>query len=339
MKRTGTLGIALLVLATAACTSNPQRASKGSSMDDTGGTGGTSSGGGGSGGSPTTGGAGRTGTAGTTGGGGGSTGSAGTTGGGGSGMQPTDAAMGGGTDAARDLRATADVILPDATTVGDAGAFGGGASRCAAGNFLLCEDFENGIDATKWGVSRPGGSTLMVDTVRPARGGRSLHLKHTGLGGPNIIQRKIFPIAGNSFYMRMFVWFVNPVMGGHFSLAQGQGSGSSDVARFGGISQRLGVGSDGGPSGDWTDTDNVVLPSGKWLCLEWRYDGPQNMFQGWWDDVERTRLHTGVTRHAAYRMPTFSSVWFGWVLYNVSQTMEMFIDEIAIDTKPIGCTR
>jgi len=43
-------------------------------------------------------------------------------------------------------------------------------------------------------------------------------------------------------------------------------------------------------------------------------------------------------------MPTFNSLWFGYWLYAGSipgqmEAQELWIDEIAVDFKPLGCTK
>jgi hypothetical protein len=38
-------------------------------------------------------------------------------------------------------------------------------------------------------------------------------------------------------------------------------------------------------------------------------------------------------------MPAFDSLWFGWWMYNRKEPQELWIDELAVDDKPIGCSR
>ena len=59
----------------------------------------------------------------------------------------------------------------------------------------------------------------------------------------------------------------------------------------------------------------------------------------WQDDVERTALNVGAKQHAGFVMPPFTSLWFGWQTYSNQAPGEVWIDEIAIDSKPIGCAR
>jgi hypothetical protein len=36
---------------------------------------------------------------------------------------------------------------------------------------------------------------------------------------------------------------------------------------------------------------------------------------------------------------TASALWFGWWMYNLAEPQEIWIDEIAVDYKPIGCAK
>ncbi len=221
---------------------------------------------------------------------------------------------------------------------GGLGSFGyGGPSRYASG-VELCESFENGLDATLWSTTRTGDADVVVDAMHAARGAKALHVKTTaGSGHAFITERRTFPAAGNNLYVRMFVWFEDDITTqGHFTLAEGAGTGTAALARFGGQFKEFGVGSDLGASGDWTDHDTVVIPSKKWLCLEFEFQGSANMFRVRSDDVARPALDTGVNRHSGFVMPELTSLWFGWWMYNATEPQEAFIDEIVVDDKPIG---
>jgi len=231
-----------------------------------------------------------------------------------------------------------------AGAAGGAGTFGiSGPTRCAA-TLPLCESFENGIDGNLWKTTMVGDATVSVDSTHAARGTKALHVKTVAGGGSNfayIKETKTFPATNNVLYGRMFVWFEDALTtDGHFSLAEGAGTGTPAVIRFGGQFKAFGVGTDGGDSGDWTDSDRTKLvPTQTWICAEFQFDGPNNTFHVWWDDMERPMLTTGVSEHAMFTMPAFNSLWFGWWMYNLAEPQEIWIDEIAVDYKPIGCAK
>ena len=227
-------------------------------------------------------------------------------------------------------------------TVGGAGGFGlGGPSRCATSGALFCEDFENGLDAAKWTTTKSGDATAVVDETHAARGKKALHVRTAaGAGFAYIQEKKTFPIKDNMVFGRMYVWFDDAITtDGHFSLAEGSGTGTKALIRFGGQNQAFGVGTDLGPSGDWTDKDNTLIPNKKWLCMEFQFKSDTNEFRVWWDDKELTTLRSGPSKHANFTMPQFTSLWFGWWMYNKQEPQDLWIDDIAVNNQPIGCVK
>jgi hypothetical protein len=234
-------------------------------------------------------------------------------------------------------------------TTGSGGAAGGatgfgygGPSRCATAGLPFCEDFESGsLNTATWTTTRNGDTTIAVDTTKAARGTHALHIKTTAGDWAYIKETKSFPATNNILHGRMFVWFEDDITtDGHFSLAEGAGTGTPGVSRFGGQFKVFGVGSDGGPSGDWTNHDDTKkVVSKTWICAEFQFKGDTHEFKVWWDDVERTAARSGPAKYPNFVMPTFNSLWFGWWMYNIKEPQELWIDEIAVDYKPIGCTK
>jgi hypothetical protein len=240
--------------------------------------------------------------------------------------------------------ATSDAA-PEAAAMevsGGDGDFGlAGPSRCGSAGVALCESFEDGLDATIWSSTKTGDGTVTVDELHAARGSKALHVRTANGGGHAFItERRSFPATSAMLYGRMFVWLEDDITtSGHFSIAEGKGTGTGAAIRFGGQFKSFGVGTDQGASGDWTDRDNKPVPSKTWMCLEFQFKGDSNEFHVWWDDVERPALHVGASRHGGFTMPAFTSLWFGWWMYNAQEPQDLWIDEIAIDSKPIGCTK
>jgi hypothetical protein len=269
---------------------------------------------------------------------GGTSGSAGTAG--------TTATPTGGTTAPTDASvpdagqagATADASVVDA---GGTGPFGyTGASRCATSGALLCESFENGLDSAVWTPLIDGTGTATIDDVHAFRGTKALHINVTGTGHKAAIsETKTFPVTGNVLYARMFLWFDTFTTTAHFTMAEAPQTAAGAWIRFGGQGGHFGVGTDHGASGDWLQQDTTPVPTKQWTCMELAFRGDTNEFHVWQDDVERTALNIGATKHAGFVMPPFTSLWFGWQTYSNQAPGEVWIDEIAIDDKPIGCTK
>jgi hypothetical protein len=132
------------------------------------------------------------------------------------------------------------------------------------------------------------------------------------------------------------------------------GDGNDSEIRVGGqfnpqVDKNLfGVGTDGGPTGDWTNLDGddgaKPVPVQTWVCLEWMHKGDTSETKFWWDGVEHPSLATTESMHGGsddpYTLPDFKSIWFGWWLYQedpVPDHYDVWIDEIAVDYARIGC--
>jgi hypothetical protein len=231
-----------------------------------------------------------------------------------------------------------------------------GASRCETSGLLFCDDFEgNTIDLTRWSVARLVPNVVELSTDQAARGKKSLHLRAQN-NMAYVSTRKPFPIANNTYWARMFVRVArfSTVSYAHWTMAEAAGKGDGSVIRVGGqyasnVSQnRWGVGSDRGPTGDWTTHD--ADPAGKpaqpavntWVCLEWLHDGANDVTKFFVDAIEHPSLGTTKDKHGGnkvpYVMPEFESVWFGWWQYQGDpMPFDVWIDEIAIDGMRIGC--
>ncbi|HEY3494601.1 MAG TPA: hypothetical protein VGK73_07940 [Polyangiaceae bacterium] len=231
-----------------------------------------------------------------------------------------------------------------------------GDSRCSS-DFLLCEDFEAASLDDIWTVQISGDDEPAPDDTRAARGDRSLHV-HTVDNGLAFIKTDApFPVADNKYYARIFVYFdalpTEPEWA-HWTVSAGSENGEINEfeARTGGqwdgTSNRFGVGSDHGDTGDWTtltEDDPMAVPEREWVCLEWMNDGGADEVRVWVNDEEHPSLHTTATDHGGsstedYILPDFGWVWFGWWHYQADTNppeFDVWIDEIVVDDERIGC--
>jgi len=234
-----------------------------------------------------------------------------------------------------------------------------GDSRCADAGLQLCEDFESGkIDTSVWTVS---GTKPAVDTLQHARGTHALHITMSGNGQSYLIEKKTFPEPNDTYFGRMFVYFASlPAPPGmtysHWTVIGASGSGVSGEIRVSGQLQNgknlWGVGTDNrvddAGTGDWTTSDDdpkghpTAVPLNQWLCIEWMHEGDTSETQLWWDDVLHPSLSTSPSVNGGngnpFILPQFKQVWVGWDEYQTStEPFELWIDEVAIDTRRIGC--
>jgi hypothetical protein len=236
-----------------------------------------------------------------------------------------------------------------------------GASRCADAGVQLCEDFESGnIDPAIWSVSSGSSTKPVIDGVQHARGTHALHITQSGNGYQFITEKMTFPEANNTYFGRVFVYFKSlPTPPGmdyaHWTMIAGSGSGVPGEIRVSGQLQSgknlWGVGTDNrtdAGTGDWTNSDNdpknkpLAVPLNQWLCIEWMHKGDTNETQFWWDGALHPSLSTTASMHGGntnpYLLPQFKQVWLGWQEYQDStEPFELWLDEIAIDSRRIGC--
>ena len=243
---------------------------------------------------------------------------------------------------------------------GSGGSVVGGASLCESSGFALCEDFEGtSIDTTRWQKQQSTGSTVAIDTTRAARGAHSAHF-HTEDNGLSLLHQSVtFPAPNNTYYVRVFVWFdtmpTEPDWA-HWSISGAQADDDEFEVRVGGQfdpnqnENLFGVGTDHGPTGDWTNLDDdagpKAVPTKSWVCLEWLHQGETNETKFWWDGVEHPSLRTSETVHGGttdpYVLPRFDQMWVGWWLYQSGTNPDHFdvwIDEVAVDYARIGCDK
>ena len=232
-----------------------------------------------------------------------------------------------------------------------------GDPHCDVPDLLLCDSFEDGaLDTRTW---EPINNVTVVSD-KAARGSGSLHVHADQNGWSGVRETLTFPAPDNTYFGRMFVWIdAVPIAPdwAHWTLVGAAGSGDTSEIRVGGQynpfagMNLFGVGTDGGPTGDWTNLDDdptgapMAVVVQDWVCIEWMHDGANDETRFWWDADEHLSLATTATMHggnqgANYVMPEFESVWVGWWLYQTGPNpdhYDVWIDEVAIDAIRIGC--
>ena len=262
-------------------------------------------------------------------------------------------------------------------TGGTAGTTGtGGASADTCASAIFCDDFEKytagQAPGSPW-TTALGSGTAAVDTAQFHSGGKSVKFTtqakdSTKTAYIRLNNAPVFPVTGNAFYGRMmFRLEAAPTASVHWTLIQGTGTvpGQSyrSQYRYGGqqpvTSGGTFVGSQmmanyetpdsysgNGPSSDcWFHANKVVVPVGKWSCVEWQFDGPNNTMKLWLDGAAVDSLTVkGVGQGCvnqpatyAWTAPTFSTLDLGWESYQTDDARTLWIDDVAIGTSRLGC--
>jgi hypothetical protein len=246
----------------------------------------------------------------------------------------------------------------DAGASGDASSEGGAAvAGCLATDFF-CDDFDSyalgNATSTKWTNDLANG-TLTIDDTR-ARAGKSLKV-HTNGNGRALMRINAFAPTNNSFYGRMRLW-VNELPSApnyaHYTLVEAAGTGNSTLVRpvggqfiaGAGNKKMWGVGSDQGPTGDWTRwKETAVAEPQKWVCMEWQLDATDNTVRIWIDGVAKPEMTVSTKDHDGNKaqdfvFPKFDKIAVGWWLYQANPTPAMFdlwIDDLTLRSTRVGC--
>ncbi|WP_165990247.1 hypothetical protein [Streptomyces sp. YIM 98790] len=224
---------------------------------------------------------------------------------------------------------------------------------------LFCEDFEDlprgAGTSLDWGVDTRHG-TLAVTRERGRHRGQVLSL-HTEGNGHAFLEVDDFSAPGNSFYGRMRVYveeFPTAPDWAHFTLVEATGRGDGSVVRpvggqyvpvVGDGVQLWGIGSDGGPTGDWTGwRESAPATAGRWTCLEWQLDAADNRVEVWIDGEHQPDMSVTTDRHGGNQVPfvfpEFDTVRIGWQLYQGDPepgSYDLRLDDLALSTERVGC--
>src|SRR5262249_2203071 len=111
---------------------------------------------------------------------------------------------------------------------------------------------------------------------------------------------------------------------------------------------------DDGPDDCWTNSDDSFTTE-KWLCVEAGFDGSEaatggtkNILRRWIDGGLRAEVlgmgHAccvdgqGCSANMPWVAPAFETLKLGWsTYYGTSPAIEMWIDDVVVDSKPISC--
>lgn len=258
-----------------------------------------------------------------------------------------------------------------AGTAGSPAQPAGGGTGCAGA--IYCDDFEayaTGPASTLgsvWSV-RTSSGTVSVDETQHRSGSKAVKFTTEGKGGVKtaflaLKGASIFPVPGNTFYGRMLFFLESaPTDDVHWTLFQATGTvpgetyraqyryggqyalaeGNQWMANYETPDSYAGV----GPSSDcWLHSNGAVIPTARWACVEWKFDGAQNQMSFWLDGVaydDLSMLGTGqgcVAQDETFpwTAPTFSELEIGWESYQSDAARTLYIDDVAISTSRIGC--
>jgi hypothetical protein len=252
-----------------------------------------------------------------------------------------------------------ETVTPDAAAPLDAAIPVPVDAAAAAGcQHILCEDFEGYQDGdlpdpTRWAQQA---TKATVSSMLAARGShKALHIPPFTKDKVQLRETATFPALEKAFYARVFLYVdkqptETPDRLYHWTLIE-----ASEASDDSGHRVRLGghIEKSVGPT-DWlrfnyetgtadgetglSDPSSVIEVK-KWHCIEVYFDMATSEARVWLDDVERTKLHWKNNMPGAFTFPAaIKSLSFGWVEYQPPRTpWDVWLDEVAVDSKKIGC--
>jgi hypothetical protein len=241
-----------------------------------------------------------------------------------------------GVDGGPDAGAPDSGSTPDAGDAGnfDAGASDAGPAGGCPGPYVLCDSFENGIDAGTWTEQ----GTPVLDNSRAHSGSYSVLFD-----ADNTLLRTTvpFPDLAENLWGRAFV-YMDQLPPGSTSTEEGPNAsfawaaGNMGDTRVGFRHTRYSGGYNY-PGYDFTNTDSQIWPQDQWVCVEWHYqsNGDAGTQDYWMNGVELTDMHFD-----AHPMPPFTYFWIGQYLFGEADggvPFTMWMDDVALDTAQIGC--
>jgi hypothetical protein len=233
------------------------------------------------------------------------------------------------------------------------------AGDCADKTLLFCEDFDElplgAANSPDFGTDLDRG-TLTVE--KTAAGNQVLHAQTDDNGRARLVVSN-FSAPGNSFFGRVRIRVDELPTApdfAHWVLVEATGpekgteivrplGGQFIPADGGGGENQLGIGADGGPTGDWTDhRESAPATQGRWQCFEWEMRASDNHIAVWVDGVANPELTVDTTHHGGnpvdFVFPEFDKVAIGWQLFQADPDparFDVLLDDVALGTQRIGC--
>lgn len=285
-----------------------------------------------------------------------------------------DMARGGADSASQDgLTADAERSAPGADTAPTDTAAATDAvtsEACRNVQAKICDDFES---YTPGAPPRNGWSTVLsdarlrVDATRAFSGKQAVHISVTS-GAPayrSAYMSKsgtfLLPLPENVIHGRMMVYLADAPQGVvHWSHVAASGTiPGTDwhaIYRFGGqfgalMNNYYKVDPRREEFECWRRAPSLPMPTGKWVCFAWEFDGRTNASRATIDGrpaealavVDRGEGCVDLQRRIygldlPWTAPTFTKIELGWQHYQESPIpVEFWIDDVAVGAQPIAC--
>lgn len=203
-------------------------------------------------------------------------------------------------------------------------------------------------------MSASPGESVVVDGARAFGGTKSVLVKHAGIAHDEVymrLGRPLLPLPGNDVHGRMMLFITRVPPKLHWDNLRAEGplpQGGNAQYNFGGMKGMLLMNYE--PHDCWRNSA-LPFPTGRWVCLQWQWNGAVGADGGTRNelrvavdgqpvaDATVARFGDGCVdkTRSEWIAPRFETLSIGWVQYQKSDPMEMWIDDVAIGEQPIAC--
>jgi hypothetical protein len=239
---------------------------------------------------------------------------------------------------------------------------------CANNAYPVCIDFESGKLDTGWtlGSNNSAGTSAKVETTRAAHGQYALHLTGFHMGTSTLIHTAELGSIKDVMWGRYYLYMDPGAPTGHGGMVRAFDQAKDWYELGFEYNSFLGNWHPATPNpGNWIEKamrSHDTIPQKKWACVEFLFDGAKpDVAQIWYDGVQVTYYSVisyctngsgpaagcDVTLGKASQFKTFdigAEFYHGvsldpkmWAGDGPPTITDAFIDDIALDTKRVGC--
>ncbi len=252
-----------------------------------------------------------------------------------------------------------DAGAPDSGTPADAGTRDAGVAGDGGCPWAFCDDFESYATGQPpghpWTANQNGGAVSVVTSK--AHGGS--HAVYVTNAGAAAYEQAYFSLTApffpkSEFYGRVWLYLTQtPSQTTHWTNIQGEGlvadAGNNVRAsvRYGGqYSPTIMANYDtSNAATDCWQHSMTAMPTGHWACYEWHYKQEGNLMELWVENnpitsVTINGMGSGCINHDLgdkWILPLFDTLRLGWEHYQTSDPIDLWMDDVALDTQRIGC--
>jgi hypothetical protein len=214
-----------------------------------------------------------------------------------------------------------------------------GPSLCSSANALFCDGFEAGSLVAPWGPYTVQGS-ITVDSLHVYRGRYALHVHQNAIasGATGVaISTQAYPSP--DIFLRAYVYLPSPAPTGTFTFLRAQMSGNGQYTVD--LDVHNGVFTTNASRVSVAETSTTAPPLDRWFCVEWQIHVATNGYT-----IMKLDGNPVAGLAATNTFDSTNSPLYDWLVVGLDSgaataipQRDLWLDEIILDNKAIGCAR